>query len=40
MTLMALERHDPIEVRAVLGGVLAGMPTDDVLGALEDLAKQ
>jgi hypothetical protein len=38
LTLMALERYDPITVRAVLGAVLTDMPTADVLAALETMA--
>jgi hypothetical protein len=38
LTARALERADPVEVAAVLGGLRAGSSVAEVLASLEDLA--
>jgi hypothetical protein len=38
LTATALERRPAVEVVSVIGGLLAGLPVAQVLGALEDLA--
>ncbi len=38
LTACALERRDPVEVQAVIGGLLAGLSVAEVLASLEDLA--
>jgi hypothetical protein len=38
LTATALERRPKVEVISVIGGLLAGLPVAQVLGALEDLA--
>jgi hypothetical protein len=38
LTATALERRPKVEVISVIGGLLAGLPVTQVLGALEDLA--